>query len=106
MVPLDSGIGACKALVVDGNAGSRSALVNMLKDFGLASVAQARNDVAHFIEMAVDCRCPAAHVGMSLVQRGNPFGRGHQNERTYIFAAAPFEQIDRPPQRAPTRGRA
>ena len=42
MLPLDSGIGTCKALVVDGNAGSRSALVNMLKDFGLANVTQAR----------------------------------------------------------------
>jgi CheY-like chemotaxis protein len=42
MLPLDAQIGNCKALVVDGNAGSRSALVNMLRDFGLANVVQAR----------------------------------------------------------------
>jgi len=42
MVPLDPDIGKAKALVVDGNAGSRSALVNMLHDFGIANVVQAR----------------------------------------------------------------
>lgn len=42
MRPLDSEIANAKALVVDGNAGSRGALVNMLREFGLAQVAQAR----------------------------------------------------------------
>jgi CheY-like chemotaxis protein len=42
MRPLDPEIGNAKALVVDGNAGSRGALINMLRDFGFANVAQAR----------------------------------------------------------------
>ncbi|MEO8155372.1 MAG: response regulator [Rhizobacter sp.] len=42
MLPLDPEIGNAKALIVDGNAGSRSALVNMLRDFGVANVTQAR----------------------------------------------------------------
>jgi CheY-like chemotaxis protein/Tfp pilus assembly protein PilF len=42
MLPLDADIGKAKALVVDGNAGSRSALVNMLHDFGIVNVVQAR----------------------------------------------------------------
>ncbi len=39
---LDADIGKANALVIDGNAGSRSALVNMLREFGIANVAQAR----------------------------------------------------------------
>jgi DNA-binding NarL/FixJ family response regulator/Tfp pilus assembly protein PilF len=42
MLPLDREIDKAKALVIDGNSGSRSALANMLRDFGVASVAQAR----------------------------------------------------------------
>jgi len=42
MVPLDSEIRFATALVIDGNDASRSALVNMLREFGLAEVTQAR----------------------------------------------------------------
>ncbi len=42
MLPLDADIAKAKALVVDGSAGSRSALVNMLHDFGVVNVAQAK----------------------------------------------------------------
>jgi CheY-like chemotaxis protein len=42
MLLLDGDIGRCKALVVDGNAGSRTALTGMLREFGLANVVQAR----------------------------------------------------------------
>jgi len=42
MVPLDTEIRLATALVIDGNDASRSALVNMLREFGLAEVTQAR----------------------------------------------------------------
>ena len=42
MIPLDSDILKSRALVVDGNAGSRSALVMMLREFGVPDVVQAR----------------------------------------------------------------
>lgn len=42
MIPLDPEISRAKALVVDGNASSRSALVTMLREFGVGDVAQAR----------------------------------------------------------------
>lgn len=42
MIPLDSDIARAKALVVDGNASSRSALVSMLRELGVAEVVQAR----------------------------------------------------------------
>ena len=38
MVPLDSEPRLATALVIDGNDASRSALVNMLREFGLAEV--------------------------------------------------------------------
>lgn len=42
MVPLDADIGSASALVVDGNAGSRSVLVNMLYEAGVMRVGQER----------------------------------------------------------------
>ena len=42
MTPLDSEIGGATALVVDGNNASRSVLVSLLRDFGVAEVMQAR----------------------------------------------------------------
>lgn len=42
MLPLDPEIHKTRALVVDGNAGSRSALVAMLREFGVPEIAQAR----------------------------------------------------------------
>ncbi|CAN7153455.1 response regulator [Rhizobacter sp. LjRoot28] len=42
MVPLDSEIGKARALVIDGNAASRSVLTSMLREFGVADITQAR----------------------------------------------------------------
>ena len=42
MIPLDSEILKARALVVDGNAGSRSALVTMLRELGVPEIVQAR----------------------------------------------------------------
>ncbi len=42
MQPLDKDIGKARALVVDSNAGSRSALVGMLTDLGVQTIVQAR----------------------------------------------------------------
>ncbi|HKX39963.1 MAG TPA: response regulator [Burkholderiaceae bacterium] len=42
MIPLDSEIGGSTALVVDCNNASRSVLVNLLREFGVAEVMQAR----------------------------------------------------------------
>jgi CheY-like chemotaxis protein len=42
MIPLDSEISKTRALVVDGNAGSRSALVTMLRELGVPEIVQAR----------------------------------------------------------------
>jgi CheY-like chemotaxis protein len=42
MMLLDAEIQKSRALVVDGNAGSRSALVGMLREFGVGEVSQAR----------------------------------------------------------------
>ncbi|MEY4561713.1 MAG: hypothetical protein RLZZ618_990 [Pseudomonadota bacterium] len=42
MIPLDAEIHKATALVVDGNAASRVALTNMLRDFGVQNVTQAR----------------------------------------------------------------
>jgi CheY-like chemotaxis protein len=41
MIPLDSDIQNCNALVIDGNSTSRSTLVAMLRDWGLGTVVQA-----------------------------------------------------------------
>ncbi len=40
MIPLDSTIHECRALVIDGNPTSRSVLMSMLRDFGLKAVMQ------------------------------------------------------------------
>ncbi len=45
MAALDSDFSTCSALVVDGNPTSRSILVSQLRDFGVASVAQAARAV-------------------------------------------------------------
>ena len=52
MGPLDPEIGASTALVIDGNNASRSVLANMLRDFGVSEVVQARRaqDARHLIE--------------------------------------------------------
>ena len=42
MIPLDPEIAGATALVVDGNNASRSVLVSLLRDFGVAEVVQAR----------------------------------------------------------------
>lgn len=42
MIPLDSEIGGTTGLVIDSNNASRSVLVNMLREFGVAEVTQAR----------------------------------------------------------------
>ena len=42
MIPLDSEMGCTTALVIDANNASRSVLANMLREFGVADVAQAR----------------------------------------------------------------
>ncbi|MBC7954797.1 MAG: response regulator [Cytophagales bacterium] len=42
MIPLDAEISKARALVIDGNAGSRSALVTMLREFGVGEIVQAR----------------------------------------------------------------
>lgn len=42
MIPLDSEISKARALVVDSNAGSRSALVAMLREFAVPEIVQAR----------------------------------------------------------------
>ena len=42
MVPLDGDIGKARALVIDGSPGSRTALVNMLHEFGIVDVSQER----------------------------------------------------------------
>lgn len=42
MIPLDPQILKARALVVDANAGSRGALVSMLREFGVAEISQAR----------------------------------------------------------------
>ncbi len=42
MVPLDADIARASALVIDGNAGSRSVLVNMLHEAGVVQVSQER----------------------------------------------------------------
>lgn len=43
MIPLDAEIGSSIALVVDGNSASRSLLANLLRDFGVPEVRQARS---------------------------------------------------------------
>ena len=45
MAALENDFSACSALVVDGNPTSRSILVSQLRDFGVASVAQAARPV-------------------------------------------------------------
>lgn len=42
MVPLDAEISSASALVIDGNNASRSVLMNLLRDFGVTDVHQAR----------------------------------------------------------------
>jgi len=52
MIPLDTEIGRSRALVIDSNNASRSALVSMLRDFGIAEVTQSRRplDARRLIE--------------------------------------------------------
>ena len=56
----------------------------------VARIAQAGNDVAHFVQVAVDGGRPAAHIGMGLLQRGHAFRRGHQHESANVGAAFAF----------------
>ena len=60
----------------------------------VARITQTRNDVALLVQMAVDGRRPAAHIGMGFFQRGDALGRGDQHQGADVLGTAALEQID------------
>ena len=94
MAAFEDDLAACSALVIDGNPTSRSILVSQLRDFGVASVAQAARtvDARRQLEFRVFDFVLCEHSFSSDTESGQALhetgdrGAGDQRER----------QLDRP----------